>query len=145
MGNAYEINNKMELRLIEPTSGYKWGVWEDSFYQYMDSGTSITCKILQIPKRSFGDEIFNPEIPDEENLSLFNTLNETKKGMIPFFEDNKFGYFSDDKSIVLPAIYEDGYYFEDDIAFVKINNQWGYINKQGTQYWDDDDSPEVFF
>jgi len=142
MGNAYEINNKMELNLIDLTPGYKWCFGKETYFQSMDTGSSIIFKNIQISKMSFRDKIFNPLTPFEESLSMFNQRNMVNKAMIPFFEDSKFGYFSADKSILLPAIYDDGYDFEDDFAFVKINNQWGYINKQGIQYWDDNDFSE---
>ena len=69
---------------------------------------------------------------------FFNENSIAVNGMKPFLKSNRFGYKSKDETLFIPAIYEDGFdFYYNDLAYVKINNRWGYIDKLGNQYWED--------
>ncbi|MCH5212196.1 MAG: WG repeat-containing protein [Oscillospiraceae bacterium] len=53
-------------------------------------------------------------------------------GLSTFIEDDKWG-FKDKNSgdIVIPCIYDDAYDFSEDLARVKKDDKWGYIDKSG--------------
>ncbi|MCX7985750.1 MAG: WG repeat-containing protein [Bacteroidales bacterium] len=38
---------------------------------------------------------------------------------------------------VIPLKYDDAGYFSEGLARVKLNDKWGYIDKNGTEYWED--------
>jgi hypothetical protein len=57
--------------------------------------------------------------------------------MIPFIQNEKFGFKSADNSVIIPAIYNNGFDFERGLAYVQYKEKWGYIDKSGNQYWED--------
>ena len=46
-------------------------------------------------------------------------------------------FYQNENEIIFTAIYDDGTYFEDNLAIVQLNHNWGFINENGTQYWED--------
>lgn len=138
-GNAYKLNKIGELRILEPDEGYKWVVSseDEKYFQKKREGTLTisSLTISDMSKISFSTELLILEICDED-YSKFN-IREEKCGMIPFLENGKFGYSSVDKSTIIPAIYEDGFDFDEGFAFVNYKGNWGYIDKAGFQYCTD--------
>ena len=120
------MNN--ELEFVRRKYEWEWHCVPDGDYAESIELTleDIGCYIAI---RDYGKNNLSWKIK-HEGLSEIN-------GMIPYFENEKYGYLSADFSAKIPAIYEDGYDFCEGLAFVRLNNMWGYIDSMGNQYWED--------
>jgi hypothetical protein len=68
---------------------------------------------------------------DEEKHSLipFRTINDWGKTV--------WGYSNTNGRIIIDPIYEEVENFSKGVARVRLNRKWGFIDTEGTQYWDD--------
>jgi hypothetical protein len=60
-----------------------------------------------------------------------------KLKLIPYREGDKWGFCDKDMNIIIPIKYDWAYPFKEGLALVEINGKWGYIDKNGTEYWKD--------
>jgi len=56
---------------------------------------------------------------------------EAAKNLYPVHLNGKRGYIDQRGQIVIQPKFDDVYSFQDDIAAVKVDSKWGYINKKG--------------
>ena len=54
-----------------------------------------------------------------------------KEGLTTFREGYKYGYKNESGRIVIPAIFDDAYWFSNGLAAVKQNGKYGFIDKSG--------------
>lgn len=52
-------------------------------------------------------------------------------------DDGKCGYIDTKGTTVVPALYEYAEEFSEGLARVELNGKFGYIDANGTQYWED--------
>ena len=60
-------------------------------------------------------------------------LAKTEPLLIPYRKGNKWGFCREDKTIVIDCVYQEAHLFCEDLAIVKFNHKWGYINKEGNE------------
>ncbi|MDA3878996.1 MAG: WG repeat-containing protein [Prolixibacteraceae bacterium] len=53
--------------------------------------------------------------------------------LVPYSDGEKWGFKDNEKNIILVAKYDDAYAFSENLAAVKINGKWGYINHDGKE------------
>ena len=143
-GHAYKINKNREFQLIELEQGHEWYFVADDYYKAkITSDGSQTIENYRL-KISLSDDLFIRFDKDnwlhDRDIKLKDEFDFNRKevnGMIPFLFNGKFGYKSIDKSIVIPAIYDDGYDFKNGFALVQYEEKWGYLDKSGNQFWED--------
>jgi hypothetical protein len=127
--NLYKINKNNELELVRRKYEWEWHTTPRD----VNFGESISLSLEDIgfylEIRTYGKNSFDWKI-SHEGLNVVN-------GMIPFIQNEKFGFKSADNSVIIPARYDNGFDFEGSLAYVKLKDKWGYINKKGTQYWED--------
>jgi len=61
-----------------------------------------------------------------------NSQKETIATLIPYRKGDKWGFCDRDKKIIIPAVYDDAWDFQNGLASVEVNNNWGYIDTKGT-------------
>ena len=151
---AFKINRKNEqtriffnedYKLVDPQPHYLFGLFykNDKIQKQKIQINSNSVTVIDFcPSPIF----FSFQITFEPNLNLkiteekiikFNQHNKNISPIYPFYENGKFGYKRNKNETIIPAIYDDGYYFEDNLAIVQLNHKWGFINEKGTQYWED--------
>lgn len=150
---AFQINIKNEQTRIFFNEDYKLGDPYYNFFGFFKKNDKMQKSKIQVNSNSLTivdfcplpdlfslqlicDGDFNFEITEEKILN-FNQHNKNISSIYPFYENDKFGYKRNENEIIFTAIYDDGTYFEDNLAIVQLNHNWGFINENGTQYWED--------
>ena len=134
--------------MIELKPGYEWRFGREVLNQRSFKSNSGPERLGLFNSSGPGSPYIPEVILLEGGLSFevnnilgngfFNEEIKEVNGMKPFLKSNRFGYKSKDEILFIPAIYEDGFdFYYNDLAYVKINNRWGYIDKLGNQYWED--------
>jgi hypothetical protein len=127
--HLYKINKNIELELVRRK--YEWEWWgypvDDNFEEAVELLLEDIGHYLKIG--THGKNSLDWQISHEGS-------NEVNR-MIPFIQNKKFGFKSADNSVIIPAIFDDGFDFERGLAYVKYKEKWGYIDKSGNQYWED--------
>jgi hypothetical protein len=49
----------------------------------------------------------------------------------------KYGFINKMNTVSINCEFDNAYSFIDGITRVKVNEKWGYINKEGVQFWED--------
>ncbi len=60
-----------------------------------------------------------------------------REGLASFTELNKFGFIDKSWKIVIQPVYDRIFSFSGGISRVGLNGKEGYIDRKGTQYWED--------
>lgn len=72
-----------------------------------------------------------PFVPKKDN----SKKKTTPKQLLPYQKNGKWG-FAKGKQVVITCQYDEVKKFEDGLAWVKYKGKWGYIGKDGTEYFD---------
>ncbi len=161
VGNAITITNKMvsltEPQLIPYRKKDKWGYCtadkrvmidciyfyaerfrngqaqvrrNETEYGYIDKNghiiTDFTEGTLLRPFTSFKLQAFkNKRLPRRDDMIVF------------FKKNEKFGFIDKDGIEIIAPKYDRADEFYEGLALIQIENNLGYINKQGLEYWED--------
>ena len=80
---------------------------------------------------------------------IYDDVHGFSEGLANVKNDGKFGYINNKGELVIPCIYDDDtdalsdfdhrsfWYFEEGLAYIGKNNTRGYIDKKGTEFWED--------
>jgi len=70
-------------------------------------------------------------------ILLGTTLGICQPDLIPYRKGDKWGFCDRNKKIIIPIKYDDAEDFLGELARVKLNGKWGYIDKNGVEYFED--------
>lgn len=161
VGNAISVTSKLlalsELQLIPYRKGDKWGfctpnkkividcVYEWA-YPFVDEMAIINLK----EKWKFVDKKGNEISPSNydsisnflESMATVNKPESNKaycysENLAPIIVNGKYGFIDLDGKEVIACKYDFTYPFAEGLGKVKIKEKWGYISKNGIEYWED--------
>jgi len=147
-GIFYDVDTKNQLMIKPNKLGYQWKFNEAiglAYEQKIGSVTSIkdasNMSLREADSHSlvYLEKYKSDELDKIETYLIENDddLITKKHGMNAIRRKGKYGYMDSENRIVIPAVYDDINPFEENLAKVKLNGRFGYINKEGVQYWED--------
>lgn len=146
-GIFYDINNENELMIKPNEPGYEWIFYEPIALVYQreigsattnTDASNMSFKEADILSLVYLEKYNSDELDEiEKYLKENDSLILKRYEMTALRKNGKYGYMDNEQRMVIPAIYDDMYNFEKDLARVKFDGKYGYISKEGVQYWED--------
>jgi len=103
-------------------------------YHTADEFNKGLARVIINDKWGIIDKAGTTIIPCQYDLFI---TEEFKNGLIPACLNKKWGYIDKDNNIIIPFKYDHAdKFYNDNIAYVKLNNTYLYIDKQGNEYTD---------
>lgn len=149
---AYEFNEN--LAAIKIFNGPK-SVETSTMYIDKTGDVKLKCKYDDV--YSFSDGLARVEINGKSYIGKSGYIDKTGKEIIACkydhassfveglaavaindkFHFGKYGYIDKNDNVVIPLKYQAAESFKNGVARVRFNGKYGYINKQGVEYWQD--------